>query len=60
MIINFMLVNMSEAQKFTIDTALAPAHMDEVLEFIFNFYLLPQPDSFDNVHKYIEVEENSI
>ena len=59
MIINFMLVNMSEAQKFTIDTALAPAHMDEVLEFIFNFYLLPQPDSFDNVHKYIEVEENS-
>jgi heat shock protein HtpX len=49
---------MSKAQRFTIDTALAPVHRDEILEFIYNFYLLPQPDNFDNVHKY--VGKNSI
>ena len=30
-----MLVKMSEVQNFTIDTAVAPAHKDEILEYIY-------------------------
>lgn len=46
-----MLVKMSETQYFIIDTAVAPVHMDEVLEFIYKFYLLPKPEYFDNIRQ---------
>jgi len=40
---------MSGNYNFTIDTAVAPAHMDEILDFIYNFYLLPKQENFENI-----------
>ena len=40
---------MSQTQNFTIDTAVAPVHMDEILEFIYKYYLVPKPESFLNI-----------
>ncbi len=42
---------MTEVINFTIDTAVAPVHMDEILEFIYNFYLIPKPENFDNLRR---------
>ena len=46
-----MLVKMSEVQNFTIDTAVAPAHKDEILEFIYKYYLMPKPESFSFIKR---------
>ena len=40
---------MSQTENFTIDTAVAPVHMDEILEFIYKYYLVPKPESFLNI-----------
>lgn len=45
---------MSEVQNFTIDTAVAPAHMNEILDFINTYYLMPKPESFDFIKKTME------
>ncbi|WP_048190863.1 M48 family metallopeptidase [Methanobacterium sp. SMA-27] len=42
---------MTEVINFTIDTAVAPVHMDEILEFIYKFYLIPKPENFDNIRR---------
>ena len=42
---------MTEVVNFTIDTAVAPVHMDEILEFIYKFYLIPKPENFDNIRR---------
>ena len=36
----FYGVKMSITENFTIDTAVAPAHMNEILEFVYNYYLI--------------------
>ena len=41
---------MSRNYNFTIDTAVAPAHMDEILDFIYNFYLLPKQRNFQDIN----------
>ncbi len=46
-----MLVKMSEVQNFTIDTAVAPAHKDEILEFIYKYYLMPKPENFSFIKR---------
>jgi heat shock protein HtpX len=45
---------MSEIQNFTIDTAVAPVHIDEILEFVYTHYLIPNPDNFDNMKKIVD------
>jgi heat shock protein HtpX len=45
---------MSEVQNFTIDTAVAPAHMNEILDFIYSHYLMPKPESFEFIEKIME------
>jgi heat shock protein HtpX len=52
----FKLINMTDNHNFTIDTAVAPAHMDEILDFIYKYYLLPKPEIFGNISK--SKEEN--
>ena len=42
---------MTEVINFTIDTAVAPVHMGEILEFIYHFYLIPKPENFDNIRR---------
>jgi heat shock protein HtpX len=42
---------MSEVQNFTIDTAVAPAHKDEIFEFIYKYYLMPKPESFSFIKR---------
>jgi heat shock protein HtpX len=42
---------MSRNYNFTIDTAVAPAHMDEILDFIYNFYLLPKQRNFQDINR---------
>jgi len=44
---------MSNIQNFTIDTAVAPAHMNEVLDFVYSYYLAPKPESFEFIQKKI-------
>jgi len=36
---------------FTIDTELSSGHLEDALDFIKEFYLLPQPDAFKNISK---------
>jgi heat shock protein HtpX len=36
---------------FTIDTELSSGHLEDALDFIRQYYLLPQPDAFKNVTK---------
>jgi heat shock protein HtpX len=38
-------------KNFIIDTELSSRHLEEALDFLRDFYLLPQPDSFQNVSK---------
>ncbi|MFA0834525.1 MAG: M48 family metallopeptidase [Methanobacterium formicicum] len=38
-------------KNFIIDTELSSGHLEEALDFLREFYLLPQPDSFQNVSK---------
>ena len=45
---------MSNIQNFTIDTAVAPAYMNEVLDFVYNYYLVPKPESFEFIQKKVE------
>ena len=47
----FYGVNMSITEDFTIDTAVAPAHMNEILEFVYRYYLKPKPEIFSLVQK---------
>ena len=42
---------MSEVTTFTIDTAVAPAHRDEILDFVYKYYLLPKHDNFGFIKK---------
>jgi heat shock protein HtpX len=42
---------MTRTYKFAIDTAVAQAHMKEVLEFIYKYYLLSKPKNFSSVNK---------
>ncbi len=49
---------MSEAKNFIINTELAPSHLDEALEFIYKYYLLPKPENFMNIGK--KMENNSL
>ena len=49
---------MSEVTTFTIDTAVAPAHRDEILEYIYEYYLLPKHDNFGFIKK--EYGENGL
>ena len=37
---------MSEVTTFTIDTAVATAHRDEILDYVYKYYLLPKHDNF--------------
>ncbi|MEG3224804.1 MAG: heat-shock protein HtpX [Methanobacteriales archaeon Met13] len=39
-------------QNFTIDTELSSGHLEEALDFIREYYLRPQPDTFDNIKKF--------
>jgi len=39
------------SRNFTIDTELSTGHLVEALDFIKEYYLLPQPDTFDNIKK---------
>jgi heat shock protein HtpX len=36
---------------FTIDTELSSGHLEDALDFIREYYLLPQPDAFKNISK---------
>ncbi len=45
---------MSDIQNFTIDTAVAPAHMNEVLDFVYTYYLAPKPENFESIQKIFE------
>ena len=38
-------------KKFIIDTELSSSHLEEALDFLRDYYLLPQPDSFKNISK---------
>jgi len=38
-------------KSFIIDTELSSGHLEEALDFLRDFYLLPQPDSFKNISK---------
>ena len=38
-------------KNFIIDTELSSGHLEEALDFLRDFYLLPQPDSFKNISK---------
>ena len=49
MVKNFM--NYMSENYFTIDTELSSGHLEDALDFIREFYLLPQPDAFKNVAK---------
>jgi heat shock protein HtpX len=42
---------MSEATSFAIDTELSPIYFDEVLKFIVQHYLLPNPAAFSNINR---------
>ncbi len=41
---------MSGTEYFTIDTAVAPVHKDEIFEYIVKYYLKPKPENFRNIH----------
>lgn len=45
---------MSKVANFTIDTAVAQAHRDEILEYVYNYYLLPKHDNFGFIKKSYE------
>jgi heat shock protein HtpX len=49
---------MSEVTTFTIDTAVAPAHRDEILDYIYKYYLLPKHDNFGFIKR--EYKENGL
>ena len=49
---------MSEVTTFTIDTAVAPAHRDEILDYIDKYYLLPKHDNFGFIKR--EYKENGL
>lgn len=40
-------------KNFIIDTELSSGHLEEALDFLRDFYLLPQPDSFKNISRTI-------
>ena len=42
---------MTRTYNFAIDTAVAPAHKEEVLEFIYKYYLLSKPKNFSIINK---------
>jgi heat shock protein HtpX len=49
---------LSEPLNFAIDTELAPDHLDEALEFIYKYYLMPKPENFLDIRK--RREKNSL
>ena len=42
---------MTRTYNFAVDTAVAPAHMKEILEFIYKYYLLSKPKDFSIINK---------
>jgi len=42
---------MTRTYNFAIDTAVAPAHMKDILEFIYKYYLLSKPKDFSIVNR---------
>lgn len=42
---------MTRTYNFAIDTAVAPAHTNEILEFIYKYYLLSKPKDFSIINK---------
>lgn len=50
---------MTRTYNFAIDTAVAPVHMKEVLDFVYKFYLLSKPKNFDQITR-INGKKNSV